>query len=395
MGKIPNWRERLSSERELVLYGARPILGEASASRFLEILHAPLNWPALVAFAHEHHVETFLFENLILTGQENVPGPWLERLRDSARKTAALAVLLSSELLRIHEIFEKEGVPLVPYKGPVLSWLAYGALTQRRFTDLDFFVPQKNISRAGALLKSAGFISKIEIPTETVGHPGDIPGQYAFFREATRTQVELHTERTLRYFPVPLNFEEMSRRLIPVELCGRTLRTFSIEDTLVMLCVHGAKHFWDRLLWILDVAQLIKAHAVDWALLEKLAAKMESTRVVLFGLSLAHELFEAPLPGRLLEEMRRDPAIRKMAGKVYEGYAGVSDSATGVIPRAVFRVRMRDGIGRGLRHTLRLALSPTESDRENVRLPRWLSPLHMLVRPFRLLREYGSGLKRR
>jgi len=36
----------------------------------------------------------------------------------------------------------------------------------------------------------------------------------------------------------------MSRRFITVEISGRKMRTFSVEDTLVMLCVHGAKHFW-------------------------------------------------------------------------------------------------------------------------------------------------------
>jgi len=28
-------------------------------------------------------------------------------------------------------------------------------------------------------------------------------------------------------------------------------------------------------------------------------------------------------------------------------------------------------------------------------LPRWLTPLYVLVRPLRLLREYGAGFKRR
>jgi precorrin-6B methylase 2 len=40
----------------------------------------------------------------------------------------------------------------------------------------------------------------------------------------------------------------------------------------------------------------------------------------------------------------------------------------------------------------RLGLSPTESDRQTIQLPGFLSPLYTLVRPFRLLREYGLGL---
>jgi hypothetical protein len=97
----------------------------------------------------------------------------------------------------------------------------------------------------------------------------------------------------------------------------------------------------------------------------------------------------------LLEEISRDRTVQELAEKVYEQYAGISDPSAGVLPRAVFRFRLRDGIGQGLRHTLRLAMSPTESDRQTVRLPRWLTPLYMLVRPWRLLREYGLGSKRR
>lgn len=162
-----------------------------------------------------------------------------------------------------------------------------------------------------------------------------------------------------------------------------------------MLCVHGSKHFWERLLWILDVAQLIRTQEVDWTLLKEIAAKLKSTRVLLLGLHLAHDLFHAPLPGELLEEIARDSAVQELAEKVCEQYAGISAPAAGAVPRAWFRIRLRDGIGQGLRHTWRLALSPTESDRRKVPLPIWLAPFYMLVRPWRLLREYGSGWKRR
>ena len=395
MGKNPKWRELLSPERELVLLCARKKLDATATGRVREILRGPLDWPGVVAVANDHRVETFLHENLKLAGGGLVPAEWLDTLSESARKTAALSVLLSSELLRICAICEREGVPIIPYKGPVLSQLAYGNLTPRRFIDLDLFVPHTDMPRATALLKSGGFESNFEIHDPSTRRSESVPGQYAFFHEATRTQVELHTERTLRYFPTPLNFEKMSRRLIAVELCGRQVQTFSIEDTVLMLCVHGSKHFWERLLWIRDVAQLIGVQKVDWALLKEIAAKLESTRVLLLGLYLAHDLFDAPLPGQLLEEIGKDPAILELAEKVYGQYAGISVPAAGALPRALFRIRMRDGIGQGLRHTWRLALSPTESDREKVRLPFWLAPLYMLVRPWRLLREYGSGLKRR
>ena len=40
-------------------------------------------------------------------------------------------------------------------------------------------------------------------------------------------------------------------------------------------------------------------------------------------------------------------------------------------------------------------MSPTERDRQTIELPGFLSPIYTLVRPFRLLGEYGLGLNRR
>ena len=50
-------------------------------------------------------------------------------------------------------------------------------------------------------------------------------------------------------------------------MAGREVRTFSLEDTPLLLCVHGSKHIWERLGWIADIAALTKtSRPVDWTL---------------------------------------------------------------------------------------------------------------------------------
>jgi hypothetical protein len=395
MSMDPHRGNQLRPELELILWCARTNLDEAAAARIRALLDGGPNWPDVVAIALQHHVVSFLYENLTLTAAELVPTFWLDSMRQHARKSSGLALLLLSELLRIHESFSAEQFPLIPYKGPVLSWLAYRSLTGRMFIDLDFVTKQDNIPRATALLESAGFSPKFGPQENLAGRSGQAPGQYPFFREATRTQVELHTEQTLRYFPVPLDLDKMSRRFITVEITGRKMRTFSVEDTLVMLCVHGAKHFWDRLAWIVDVAELIKSQPVGWASSLQIAADMKSTRVLLLGLYLAHELLGAALPQPVLERAQQDSNVRWLADTVRAQFEGKADASPGVIPRALFRLRSRDGIGQGVRHMLRLTVSPTERDRQTIRLPRALAPFYVLVRPLRLLREYGLGFRQR
>jgi hypothetical protein len=389
-----NWRDKLRPELELILCCARTRLDEKTAGRVRALLHGELNWSDVVATSFQHHVAPFLYENLKLTAEELVPTVWLDSLRQYVRESSGLSLFLLTELLRIHEIFEAQQLPLIPYKGPVLSWLAYQNLTGRTFIDLDFVTRQANIPRATALLKSAGFKADFSPQEEMADRRVDAPGQYGFCREATRAQVELHTEYTLRYFPVPLDFGKMSCRFITVDIASRKMRTFSVEDTLVMLCVHGAKHFWDRLAWSVDVAELIKTQPVDWDLCMRIAAEMKSTRVLLLGLFLAHELLQAPLPRHVLESAQRDAPVRWLAEKVQAQFEG-NDASPGVLPRALFRLRSRDSLRQGIRHMVRLTLSPTERDRQSARLPPSLASLYVLVRPLRLLQEYGLGIRRR
>jgi len=153
------------------------------------------------------------------------------------------------------KFFEAEQLPLIPFKGPVLSWLAYRSLTGRTFIDLDFVTKQENIPRATSLLKGAGFRAQFGPQEELAGRSGHAPGQYAFFSRILSCPSGTAYGTDTSVFPVPLDFDKMSRRFITVEIAGRKIRTFSVEDTLVMLCVHGTKHFWDRLAWIVDVAE--------------------------------------------------------------------------------------------------------------------------------------------
>jgi hypothetical protein len=387
-------KNKMRPELELVICSARPNSPE-NDERIRELLGKGLNWTDVLAYASEHKLGAFLRERLSALDSAWLPPDQKKKLDELGRELAKNNLAYMGEMLWLCGTFEAAGIPAIPFKGPALAWFAYPNFAHRTCVDLDFILPQRYIPEAKELLEHNGYAPQFDPIEAQAGAHRPAPGQYAFAPSGKRSHVELHTERTLRYFSRPLDLDEINSRVIHLEIGGRNLRTFSVEDQLVMLCVHGAKHFWERLAWIMDIAQLIAAREVDWPLLTETASKMESTRVLLLGLDLAHTLFDAPLPAQLLDEIGRDRAVRDLAEKVYERYAGISDQSAGVLHRAVFRFRLRDGIRQGLRHTLHLALSPTESDRQAVGLPCWLTPLYMLVRPWRLLREYGLGSKRR
>jgi len=390
-GKVKN---KMRPELEIVLCSVRAKSPE-SEERIKELLSAGVNWSEMLACAIEHKLAPALYERFRALDAALLAQDRRETLAELARSTGRNNLAFLSDMLRLHGLFEAAQIPAIPFKGPALAWLAYPNFTHRTCVDLDFVVPQRYIPEAMSLLQAQGYTPQFCAIESQAGQNGPAPGEYAFAPTGKRSFVELHTERTLRYFSRPLNLEEMNSRLVPLEIGGQNLRTFSVEDLLMMLCVHGAKHFWERLAWIVDIAQLVTVCEVDWTLLSEIAAKMESTRLLLLGLYLAHEMVGASLPQSVLDRASGDAQVQWLAGMVLEQYAGNSGPSAGVWPRAVFRIRSSDKYWQGLCQLFRLSLSPTESDRQTIQLPGFLSPLYILVRPFRLLGQYGWGLNRR
>jgi len=387
-------KDKMRPELALVLCSAGAKSPE-NEDLLRSLLGQGVDWDEVLACALEHRLLPVVYERLHALGTDWLAQEQWEVLAELARNEGIKSLYFLGEMLRLHGLFEAGQIPAIPYKGPILAWLAYHDAGSRTFADLDFVVAQQYIPQAIAALQAAGYEARFDLREAQKGGPEPAGGEYAFVRAPNFTRVELHTERTLRYFPRPLNLDEMKARLIPVEIAGRTVSTFSVEDTLVMLCVQGAEHFWVRLAWIVDVARLATAQPVDWLLAMRIAAEMKCVRLLLLGLSLAHDLLGASLPQKILEQAREDANVRWLAGEVHEQIQGIFDLSTGVLRRAAFRIRSHDRIGEGVWQLLRRAIGPTQSERPRARLPRVLAPMDMFLRSWRQLRENGVGWRPR
>jgi hypothetical protein len=256
----------------------------------------------------------------------------------------------------------------------------------RQFSDLDIIVPERQIVAAHDALLARGFRPLIN-GVEPQAGGRQVPGQYAY-RSDAETLVELHTELTLRYFPSQLDLAELVKRRERVQIAGRRVLTFSAEDTLLLLCVHGSKHFWERLGWIADIAALSRAsRPLDWAMAMERAQNWGIRRMVLLGAGLAERLFETPMPDEVADRLRSDATACRLIDGICRRIFAAKPVDLGVFSRFAFRVRMRGPLAHGLPYAVRLALMPTEFDRG--RHARYLEPVYALLRPLRLARSYG------
>ena len=70
---------------------------------------------------------------------------------------------------------------------------------------------------------------------------------------------------------------------------------------------------------ICSVAELVGSHAeMDWRRIQNLVTDLRCERILFLGLFLAHDLLGAPLPARVLEMLKNDARIPKLAGEIYK-----------------------------------------------------------------------------
>jgi hypothetical protein len=355
----------------------------------------PLNWAEILALASRHRVEALLHRNLAsLDG--TVPFDSMSQLQNAVRLRTVSSLARTAQLIELDSRFQSEGLAAQPFRGPLLAQWAYGNIMLRPSQDLDFVLQQREIGRAAELLIRAGYQAEIDPATAVRPIRKGSPGQFCFFPSAPAScMVELHTEVTMRYFPIPLNLDDMRRRPTRIVVGGRELTTFSPEETLIMLCVHGAKHFWNRLLWLCDVSELVQAPpAIDWDFLERTSARMGCRRLLLLGLSLAADYLDAPLPADILRAIHTDPGIPILQRRVEAHLFSSQTAEPGSPERLLIRLLSNEDFGQGLRQLARVITRPSERDWQTYDLPAWASPFYALLRPWRLLRAYGLGLGR-
>ena len=376
-----------SLEWAALLHCASP---HADLSKLSELLRE-VSWPALFALAAEHGVISLLASNVAQCEESLVPPEFAQKMQQLHRAQALSALQMTAELFRLVDQFREAALEIVLVKGPSLALRAYGDTGARQYGDLDFIVRQKDMLRATELTISAGY--EPEIPVEAVS-PQKIPGQYLFVRIAAPLLVELHTERTMRYFPRGLPIEEFFARRQYVSIDGHQIPALAIEDELLLICIHGAKHLWDRLSMVADVAAFIdRQTTLDWGRAFATARSVGAQRMLHTGLLLASKLLGAALPQNVQARLQSDRSASQLAAKIASWLPSAGQALPGLFSRALYRVRMRGSIVSGLGYLLRLTFSPTQED--------WLAGAEKnhdgrfaaLRRPVRLAKKYRSGEK--
>jgi hypothetical protein len=205
--------------------------------------------------------------------------------------------------------------------------------------------------------------------------------------------VELQWRAAPRFYAVDLDIAQMIERAATLEVTSRWIPVLSNDDLLLVLAVHGAKHMWARISWLVDIAALVQTQTLNWAAIIGKCKAHGTERILATALIAAGELCGISIPSEarpLLEhDSHSQPLAQELLANVVTG-AGRFDNET--VPYFAMFAKLRERWRDRARMVVRLALTPGSSEWSMVSLPQRLFPLYVLVRAFRLLRRVLSLL---
>ncbi|MBK8725023.1 MAG: nucleotidyltransferase family protein [Holophagaceae bacterium] len=375
-----------------LLLGCARLRPEAEPRERIAALAATdLDWELVHRLAARHGLVPLLHRQLEALAPASLPRPvfvelWAhhERLR---RRNAALADALTAVL----DALAAAGIPALPYKGPALALELFDDLSLREFGDLDLLLRPRDLPAAQAALRTLGYAPEFDLAPDLEAAFLRSPAQYHLVLAREGLRVELHWKTDPDY-PVEAGTDAWWAGLGTAAFGAGRIRRFPPQELLLVLALHGSKHHWSSLRWLVDVAELLRGNPdLDWAWVWRRAGELRATRRLALGLLLAERLLEAPLP----EDVRRRLAANPGATRLADRLAATLFDPDPPIPGAFARLRrdlaLHEGLGAKAAFTLHTLFAPSLAEWTRWPLPRSLHVLYVPLRLGRLVFKHGGG----
>jgi hypothetical protein len=380
----------LDTEWSLLRAACSTDSSQAELERPLSLLREPPRWKALFDLADRHGTQPLLYKALSKV-KDAVPPEQMRTLEQRYQINLHKALFLSRELIRILDHLSGMGIEVMPYKGLPLAEAIYGDIALRQSGDIDMLVRPADLWRIKQALGELGYAP--HSPLSEAEEQEYLKSGYecAFDGPAGRNLLEVQWAIQPRFYAVDFDMDGLFRRAVALTVAGHPMKTPSPEDLFLVLSLHAAKHVWGRLIWLCDLARIMKFPGLNWNWIASQATDLGAVRIIRISLLLANELLETPIPAAADASLPKDRHAVALAKEIQSHIA--SDAAYNVESLAYFRLmlRLRERQADRLRIVNRLAFTPGPGEWAVVRLPRSLFPLYRIVRLSRLAARLVSS----
>ena len=374
----------------LLLACSRSSMCEEDFERVRVLSSGPIDWEAFILLVDHHRVIPMIYRNLNGLDGNEVPEQIRRRLQNRFERNTQRSLALTAELVRLVKQFERNSIPVVPLKGPVLASHVYSDVGMRYAGDLDLLVTHEHIGQAEHLIHQEGYQRTHPAFSLSPRQQKIFAWQrkdFVYYCDDRQISVELHWRWNMNPYLFPLDIDYVWESRQTIAIVGTRIAIMPIQELLLYLCTHGSIHAWSRLFWLCDVAELLRMNqSLDWAQIMERADKLSVRRPLVQALVLSNLLLESPLPDLFRDYLERDRAVQGLINMALRIMTTPTDLPNRPFTSIyILRKLHIFRLNRDFRYKLlefQRHISSISEDWQSVPLPDFLFPLYYVLRPF-------------
>jgi hypothetical protein len=341
-----------------------------------------IDWKLFFELIMHHRVYPTIATKIKKIGPDLIPLNVIQTITSSYKKNTFKMLHLSGEMEQLSKIFEESKIHLIFLKGPILAKELYGDVSLRTCGDLDVLIPIKDLEAADQLLVNMGYVKDDYI--QTVLNDWKWRHHHVTYKHPLKNiKIEIHW----RLHPGPgiePKFTDLWGRKRVSSLTNHPVYILGREDLFLFLVVHGARHGWSRLRWLVDIQQMLN-QGINWLEVNKLSERQGHVHVVGQSIVLAAQLLNSNINNNM-QPLLMSKSSRLLAQEALFYLEKMINLHTDPVPVdiSLYHVRhLYSLMSKQQKVLYKLSfLFPFPADAQTLPLPKRLHFLYFLLRPF-------------
>jgi len=206
------------------------------------------------------------------------------------------------DMTRLIEALDRESIPFMVVKGPVMADVVYPRNDLRAYDDVDLVVPRRRFGDAISTLIEAD-CDVLDRNWRRIRR--EMRGQ-VHMTAHFGTSVDVHwhlLNRSSVRSAFRIEMDDLFERARRVSLDGPQVLTLDPTDTLLHLALHAGLSGGAKLSWLKDIERAAAVEPIEWEELIRRAQMWGAGEVIAVSFRRSRALLDAPIPDEVIETL--------------------------------------------------------------------------------------------